>query len=56
MDNQALSEIAEFAKSEPHFFDKFGNDLISLNGWLGEPKFTVNELVAAIEAKIRSNK
>lgn len=42
--------------AEQEFFAKYGNEPVCITSWLAEPRFTVNELVAAIEAKIRSNK
>ena len=41
---------------EQDFFAKYGSDQISLNGWLGEPKFSVEEFAAAIEKRIRGTK
>ena len=41
---------------EQDFFSNYGNELVCINSWISEPKFTVNELAEAIEARIRSNK
>jgi hypothetical protein len=54
-----LSEHDRNARNKPikqDFLAKYGNELVCITSWLAEPRFTVNELVAAIEAKIRSNK
>ena len=51
-----LQKIEHEKKLSEDFFTKYGNELVCITGWLAEPRFTVNELVAAIEAKIRSNK
>lgn len=37
------------------FFEAHGTELVSLNGWLGEPRFTVEELYQAFKARVISD-
>ena len=37
---------------KPDFFHLHGTELVSLGGWLGEPKFTVEELYIAFRERL----
>ena len=37
---------------KPDFFQLHGTELISLGGWLGEPRFTVEELYIAFRERL----
>lgn len=60
--NDICKRMGEIVKESPaiapeqDFFAKYGQDQVSLNGWLGEPKFTVEEFADAIVQRIRSQK
>ena len=37
---------------KPDFFQTHGTELVSLGGWLGEPRFTVEELYIAFRERL----
>ena len=38
------------------FFQLYGTELVSIGGWLGDAKFTVEELFKAFKARLESEK
>ena len=40
---------------KPDFFQTHGTELVSLGGWLGEPRFTVEELYQAFKTRVISD-
>lgn len=43
------------SESEPKdFFELHGTELVSIGGWLGDPRFTVEELYQAFKARLSS--
>ena len=42
--------------AEPDFFALYGTELVSLGGWLGDPRFTVEELFQAFKARLEAEK
>jgi hypothetical protein len=39
---------------KPDFFQLHGTELLSLGGWLGEPRFTVEELYLAFKRRLEA--
>lgn len=37
------------------FFEAHGTELVSLGGWLGEPRFSVEELYQAFKSRVVSD-
>ena len=40
--------------AEPDFFELYGTELVSIGGWLGDAKFTVEELFQAFRVRLEA--
>jgi hypothetical protein len=44
--------MTQETEPKPDFFQLHGTELVSLGGWLGDAKFTVNELYEAFRQRL----
>jgi hypothetical protein len=46
--------MTQETEPKPDFFQLHGTELVSLGGWLGEPRFTVEELYLAFKRRLEA--